>query len=82
MAGKRKIRETKAPYSAQPLSEVFLLAFKSLPEEEKNAFLQRLLADPEVYEEVIDAIAMLEAKDEPSRPFSEFDEELRREGRL
>lgn len=51
-------------------------------EEGKTAFLQRLLGDPEVYDEVMDAIAMIEGQDEPTRPFSEFEEELRREGRL
>ena len=78
------VRERAATYEtpSRSLAEVFWLAFQALPEEDRNAFLSRLLADPEVYEEIADAVTMIEAQDEPSRPFEEFEEELRRDGLL
>lgn len=78
----KKIRETPAPYRTRPLSEVFWLAFKSLPDEEKNAFLRLLLSGPGTYDEIADAVEMIEAGNEPTRPLEEFEEDLRREGRL
>jgi hypothetical protein len=77
------IREPAVTYDArQPVTEVFWLAFQSLTKEQKLQFLGHLLDDPEFYEEMADAVAMIEGRGEPTRPYEEFAAELRREGRL
>ena len=43
----------------QATAEVFFTAFKALKSEEKEAFLERVISDPELREDIID-IAMIE----------------------
>jgi len=76
------LREGAATYEVRSMAEVFWLAFKSLPADDQGAFLERLLNDPEFYEEVADAVTAIEGRSEPSRPYEEFAEEPRRVGRL
>jgi len=76
------VREGTATHEVRSMAEVFSLAFKSLSVEDQGAFLERLLNDPELYEEVADAVIAIEGRSEPSRPYEEFAEELRRSGRL
>lgn len=76
------IREGIATYETRSLAEVFWLAFKSLSADDQGAFLERLLNDPELYEEVADAVTAIEGRSEPSRPYEEFAKELRHSGRL
>lgn len=78
----REIGEAVASYATRPLSEVFWMAFKSLPEEDRDAFLAKLLEDPETYDEIADAVIAIERRGEPTRPYREFREELLREGLL
>lgn len=63
-------------------AEVFLLAFRSLPKVERAAVVSRLLADPDFREDLVDIALMAQREAEPSRPYEEFVEELRLEGRL
>jgi len=81
-ANKPAIREAAVAYEPHSVAEVFWIAFQSLSQEQQGAFLRKLLDDPEWYEEISDAVAVIESRDEPTRPFEEFEEELRREGRL
>ena len=76
------VREGIATYEVRSIAEVFWLAFKSLSADDQAAFLDRLLNDPELYDEIADAVVAIEARDEPSRPFEDFVQEVRREGRL
>jgi hypothetical protein len=73
------VREAAVAYEPHSVAKVFWIAFQSLSQEEQGAFLRKLLDDPEWYEEVADAVAMIESQDEPARAFEEFEEELRRE---
>jgi len=66
----------------QASSEVFWMAFRSLPSSERRAFVERLVQDEEFREDLIDVSLFLERQGEPSRPYEEFVDELRREGRL
>jgi hypothetical protein len=43
----------------QATAEVFFTAFKALKSEEKEAFLERVISDPELIEDIID-IALIE----------------------
>jgi hypothetical protein len=83
---KRQVVAEAAPaYEARPaesIAEVFWMAFKSLPEEAQGAFLRRMMEDAEWFEEIEDALSIIRGRDEPSRPFEEFEEELKREGRM
>ena len=67
---------------AEALSEVFWQAFCGLSAKEKHAVIERLLKDPKFREDLLDTSLILERQDEPSRPYQEFAEDLRREGRL
>lgn len=77
-----RIREAAVAYEVRPTAEVFWLAFKSLSPEDQGAFAGKLLDDPFWYEELADAIAIIETQDEPTRPLREFEEELKRDGLL
>jgi len=76
------VREAAVQYEVRSMAEVFWLAFKSLSKEDQEAFVRKFLDDEFWYEELADAISAIEARGEPSRPYEEFEAELRREGRL
>lgn len=76
------VREAAVAYEAHSVAEVFWIAFQSLSQEQQGAFLRKLLDDPQWYEEIADAVAVIESREEPTRPYEEFAEELRRKGRL
>lgn len=80
-----KVREAAVEYgaSAATLGEAFLSAFRALPEEARDAFLTKLLAeDPQLREDIYDSILIIEARGEPTRPYREIREELIRDGLL
>ena len=53
-------------------AEIFLTAFKTLPKNEQDIFLSKILKDKKIREDLIDiAIAESRSKDK-SRPFREF----------
>ena len=79
---KSMVHEAAVAYEPHSVAHVFWIAFQSLSQEEQGAFLRKLLDDPEWYEEIADAVAIIESRDEPTRPYEEFAEELRRDGRL
>ncbi len=53
-------------------AEVFLLALQALTKAERDAVINRLLADPEVREDIMDIALMEKRKGEPSRPYREY----------
>lgn len=63
-------------------AEVFLLAFRSLPKLQRRAVVSQLVDDLEFREDLIDIAIIAEREGEPTRPYEEFVEELRREGKL
>ncbi|HEU4759290.1 MAG TPA: hypothetical protein VFT91_04835 [Dehalococcoidia bacterium] len=67
---------------AETASQAFWRAFQALPSGERRAVIERLLKDRAFREELLDVSLVLERDNEPSRPYEEFAEELRREGRL
>ena len=75
-----KAAEAAAEYRTQALGEVFWLAFQQLSEDDQGAFLRRLFEDPDWFEDIYDSIAIIQARKDPTRPFEEFEEELRSEG--
>ncbi|MDO8614738.1 MAG: hypothetical protein Q7T33_03250 [Dehalococcoidia bacterium] len=80
--GPATIRERGAAYKTRSAGEELWRAFQALPDEERAVFLRKLLDDDALREDLADSIVMIEREGEPSRPFEEFVEELRREGRL
>jgi hypothetical protein len=77
---RRRATASAAKTPERPLGEVFWLAFQQLSEDDQGAFLRRLLEDPDWFEDIYDSIAIIQARKGPTRPFEEFEEELRREG--
>lgn len=67
---------------ARAVSQVFWLAFQSLPSTERRAFVERLMQDSAFREDLLDISLILERQNEPSCAYEEFADELRREGRL
>ena len=57
--------------SAQATAEVFWTAFLAMSGEERQAFLERLIAEPRVREDLLDAALIEERKAEPTRPLDE-----------
>jgi hypothetical protein len=64
------------------MGEVVWLAFQQLTEDDQRLFCERLLAEPEWYEDMYDAIMSIQARKEPARPYREVQQELRRDGLL
>jgi hypothetical protein len=80
---KPKVSEAAVEYEAKSsLAEVFWVAFKALSPEDQGAFLRKMLDDEFWYEEIADALAVIETEGEPTRPYREVREELLREGLL
>jgi len=48
--------------ASQATAEVFFTAFKSLKNKEKEAFLEKIISDPELREDLIDLALIEEAK--------------------
>lgn len=67
---------------AEATGEAFWQAFQALSAKERRAVVERLLEDPNFREDLLDISLILERQAEPSRPYEEFAEELRREGKL
>jgi hypothetical protein len=64
--------------STQATAEVFWTAFMALKPKERNAFLERLIADRRVREDLLDAAVIEERKHEPTYPFAHVLAEARR----
>lgn len=63
---------------AQATAEVFWTAFLAMDSEERQAFLERLIGDPRLREDLLDAASIEERKEEPTRPLQEVLAESRR----
>ncbi len=54
----------------QATAEVFYTAFKALKNKEKEAFLEKVISDPELREDLIDIFLIEEAKKIKGKPVS------------
>ncbi len=57
--------------SAEATAEVFWTAFLSMSAKERKAFLERLIAEPRLREDLLDAALIEERRGEPTRPLDE-----------
>lgn len=64
-------------------AEVFFTAFKSLKNKEKEAFLEKIISDPELREDLIDIALIEKAKKVKGKPVpaKEYFTERRRTGK-
>ncbi|NTW53400.1 MAG: hypothetical protein HGB15_01255 [Chlorobaculum sp.] len=53
-------------------AEVFLTAFRAMSKKERNAVIDKLLADNEFMEDLIDISIIKQRKDEPSRSLDDY----------
>ena len=54
----------------QATAEVFYTAFKALKNNEKEAFLEKVISDPELREDLIDIVLIEKAKKVKGKPVS------------
>jgi len=64
--------------AAKATAEVFYAAFKAMSVKERNAFLERLIADRRLREDLMDAAVIEARKHEQTYPFSEVLAEARK----
>ncbi len=64
--------------TTQATAEVFWTAFTALNKAERGAFLERLIGDPRLREDLLDAALIEERKEEPARGLEEVLVDLRR----
>lgn len=64
--------------SIEANAEVFLLALKALPKEERDAVLVRIARDKRFARDIIDLAVISDRRDEPSRPFRQYLSEKRK----
>jgi hypothetical protein len=62
--------------------EALWQVFLSLPEDERGAFIEKMLENRERREDMTDIWVVIQRRGEPTTPYEEFEEELKREGRL
>ncbi|NTV66654.1 MAG: hypothetical protein HGB06_03045 [Chlorobaculum sp.] len=53
-------------------AEVFLTAFRAMSKKERNAVIDKLLADNEFMEDLIDISIIKQRKNEPSRSLDDY----------
>ena len=58
--------------AAAAAAEVFWTAFRSLPRAERQAVIEKLLADRRFREDLIDAAIIEQRRKEPARPLREY----------
>lgn len=58
--------------SSESIAEVFLIAFKSLPKEEKDAVILQIIRDKEIREDLQDLLCFEEQQNEPTTPFRDY----------
>ena len=56
--------------ASQATAEVFFTAFKSLKDAEREAFIEKVVSDPQLREDLIDIALIEEAKKVKGRPIS------------
>ena len=64
--------------TAEATAEVFWTAFMAMKPKERNAFLERLIADKKLREDLLDVAVIEERKHEPTYPFAQVLAEARR----
>jgi len=64
--------------TTQATAEVFWTAFKAMSVKERNAFLERLIADRRLREDLLDAAVIEARKHEQTYPFAEVLAEARK----
>jgi len=57
--------------TTEATAEVFWTAFMAMTRNERRAFLERLIADPRLREDLVDAAIIEERRHEPTRPLDE-----------
>ena len=63
--------------ATEATAEIFLTAFKALKRKERDAVLERLVADPELAEDLADTLALEKRRRQPHEPFRSALKELK-----
>jgi len=62
--------------ATEATAEVFVTAFKSLKRREREAVIERMLADEELSEDLADTLALETRRHQPRQPFRQVLKEL------
>jgi uncharacterized protein YbaA (DUF1428 family) len=63
--------------TSQATAEVFVTAFRSLNRRERDAVMERMLADEELREDLVDTLALEARRHEPRSPFRQVLKDLK-----
>ncbi len=63
--------------ATEATAEIFMTAFKALKRKERDAVLQKLVADAEVAEDLADTLALEARRDQPRVPLRDVLKDLR-----
>ena len=66
----------------EAIAEVFVTAFRSLPQAEKETIIEKLLKDLTLREDLDDVVTVLGRQKEKSIPYKKIREELKKSDRL
>ncbi|MEW6042073.1 MAG: hypothetical protein AB1633_11180 [Elusimicrobiota bacterium] len=66
----------------EAISEVFVTAFKSLSQQEKEFIVEKLLSDLKLREDIVDIVTYLQRQKEKSIPYEKVRKELKEVGRI
>jgi hypothetical protein len=58
--------------ATEATAEVFWIAFRALPQQERDAVIEKLLEEQEFLEDIIDLAIIERRKPEPSRSLDEY----------
>ena len=74
--------KTNYPGSQQATAQVFIMAFRILPQAVKNQVVLSMMSDKRLREDFTDLAIAQERAEEPCRPFREFLSEAKRKHKL
>ena len=63
--------------TTEATAEIFVTAFRALKRKEREAVLQKLIADAELADDLADSLALEARRNQPRTPLSEVQKELR-----
>ena len=66
----------------EAISEVFVTAFKSLSQQEKESIVEKLLSDLKLREDIVDIVTYLQRHKEKPIPYEKVRQELKRTGKI
>jgi hypothetical protein len=58
--------------TSEATAQIFWTAFCAMPKKEREAIIEKLLAETEFMEDLFDSVILKQRENEPSRPLEEY----------